>query len=107
MKAKTRKAPNSAATPPPAGLIAMMSLVREDYDGSISPGFNATRAYPLAQRVIDKLRTKHGHIDLTGAAKALYPGLDSEPDHHACGLAGFFVGVATAWLLMREIGSGR
>ncbi len=112
MKAKTRKAHKAAkarkaaSTPMPAGLITMMALIREDFEGGNAPESNARRAYPLALHVIKRLRDNYGHVDLTGAADKMYPGLDSEPTGDTCASAGFYVGVATAWLLLREIGGG-
>ena len=94
-------------TPPPSGLITMMSLVRGDGDNGNAADWLARHAYPLARRVIRELRgaeVTREWDSLDNIAIEMFPGLEDEPPADGTlTQAGFYVGVATAWLLLQDI----
>jgi hypothetical protein len=101
------KARKSKATPP-AGLVAMMSLVREGSENQHVPVSHAARAYPLALQAIADLRSRsNGEIGavLEQAPDVFFEGID-EHDSGTYTQSEFYVGVAVAWLLLQELDGG-
>ncbi len=91
----------------PAGLVAMFQLLADpDVDGRTNK-IEATQVFPLCRRLIADIRDGERRSDaLLAALKAIYPDVD-EPEDPSYGLdAGFRVGVAAAWLVLRDINGG-
>jgi hypothetical protein len=110
VKRTTARQPTHRQRPaPPAGLVAMFSMVRAgDEDGSASRAF-ADRFYGVARDVITTLGDGGDRVgELELAMRAMYPdGFDDDDADHSHALeAGFLSGVATAWLLLQNINGG-
>lgn len=110
MKTRSRT-PTAAAVP--VGLADAFKLITTDGATPCAATIHATRAYPHAQKIIALLHTEDfGRQDLeieqelARAAESLFPSMDDRPAdqvHESAGEAGFNVGFAVCWLLLRRI----
>jgi len=90
----------------PSGLVGMMTLVRTGSENNLGVRHNAERAYPLARDLVRHLQTDpHAELGpvLASAAAAIFPGIDNPAEEDTALQAGFYVGVATAWLLLMRL----
>jgi hypothetical protein len=89
----------------PAGLVSMFTLLGDPgADGSANQ-IEATQIYPLAQRLIDDLRAGDSRAAaLALAMNAVYGDVDASDLDMSHGLeAGFRVGIAAAWMVLRDL----
>lgn len=99
----------------PTGLTAAFKLIAMDGDTSTAASTHAARAYPYALQIIDHLNGRISprasndtliEMELLAAARHLFPSVDDSDPAEVRGTvaeAGFMVGYAVCWLLMRSV----
>lgn len=106
---KTKTTRTSA--PVPIGLVTMMQAIRIDGDTNYAAEKHARAVYPLARRILGNLhdgglRSREELRVLDEAIHRIFPGIEEPNDAHTGAEAGFYVGVATAWLMMSRLQGG-
>ena len=110
-KRTTKKPARRRSASTPIGLITMMQALRLDGDTNRAARRHAAAVFPLAQQVLENLEdwdgSDRGELRIVDeAVQRLFPGIEDPVDAHTNAEAGFYVGAATAWLLMSRLQGG-
>ena len=106
MKKRSRR--NQDAQPP-VGLLHLFAMVRDDSENPTAAPSHAQAAYSLATEILDTLFDNNSgqrrYEILDRAEATVFPHMD--PPGDAEPEAAFYVGMATAYLLMMRVGGAR